>query len=137
MILRIITPKKLVLEQEIVGITVPSVDGELTILSNHVPLFTALEEGVVRIEVEKGEEFLSIGGGYLETDGKVLHLLVSRAYGQDEIDEQEAEKARKRAEKLLDEVEDEHERQQIMMELRRSMIDLKLLKKVKRRKSIN
>ena len=66
--LRIITPKKMVLEEEIEAVTLPSIEGEITILPNHVSLFSLLKEGVVKIKYEKKEDFLAIGGGYAETN---------------------------------------------------------------------
>lgn len=75
----------------------------------------------------------SIGGGYIETDGKTLHLLVSRAFGQNELDERDIEEARKKAERLLSESKDESERQQALQTLRRSLIDMKVLKRVRKK----
>lgn len=51
--LKIITPKKVVLEDEVNSVTAPGLSGELTILPIHVPLFAVLKEGVVTIK--KGE----------------------------------------------------------------------------------
>jgi F-type H+-transporting ATPase subunit epsilon len=131
--LKIITPKKVVLEDEVYSVTAPGMAGELTILPTHIPLFAVLKEGVVTIRKEKDESLFSIGGGYIETDGKTLHLLVSRAFGQDELDEKDIEEARKKAEKLLSETKDETERQHAMQALRRSFIDMKVLKRVRRK----
>lgn len=132
--LKIITPQTVAFEQEgIVSITVPGTEGELTVLPNHAPLFTMLEEGVIQVVGQDDEIFFSIGRGYLETDGKTLNILVSRAYGQDQIDEEEVKQAKERAEKLLEEVDGEHDRQKALQELHRSMIDLKLISKVKRK----
>ena len=80
--LRIITPRKVVLEEEINSITLPSADGEITILPNHVNLFSLLNEGVVKIKYDRKEDFFAIGGGYVETNGEYVNLLVSRAYSQ-------------------------------------------------------
>ena len=132
--LRIITPNKIVLEKEISQITLPAGEGEITVLPNHIPLFSTLIEGLITIVHEKEESFLSIGGGYVETDGKIINILVSRAYGQDEIDEKEIETAKKDAEKAVEIAKTEEERQQALASLRRSTIDIKLLEKVKRRR---
>ncbi|OGK44142.1 ATP synthase F1 subunit epsilon [Candidatus Roizmanbacteria bacterium RIFCSPLOWO2_01_FULL_38_11] len=132
--LKILTPKKVVLEEEITSITAPGADGEVTILPHHVSLFILLKEGVVKILSEKEESFFSIGGGYLETDGKEVNLLVSRAYGQDEIDEAEVVKAQQEAERYLKEAKTDTDRQQAMEMLHRSLIDSKLLSKVKHRR---
>ena len=130
--LRIITPKKMVLEEEIEAITLPSIEGEITILPNHVSLFSLLKEGVVKIKYEKKEDFLAIGGGYVETNGEYVNLLVSRAHGQDEINQTATEKAIKEAEEGLKKAKTSEERLQAGALLRRSMVDLKLLKKRRR-----
>lgn len=65
----IITPKNIALEKEIDGVTVPSTEGEMTILPRHINLFALLEEGVVHYWTGEDGEYLAIGGGYVETDG--------------------------------------------------------------------
>ena len=130
--LRIITPKKMVLEEEIESVTLPSIEGEITILPNHVSLFSLLKEGVVKIKYERKEDFLAIGGGYVETNGEYVNILVSRAYGQDEINQTATEKAIKEAEDNLKKAKTSEERLQAGALLRRSMVDLKLLKKRRR-----
>lgn len=132
--LRIITPKKVVLEDEIESITAPGSEGELTVLPRHVALFTMLKEGVVTIRTKGDETLFSIGGGYLETNGKEVNVLVSRAYHQDEIDEKEVETARLDAEKLIKEAPTDALRHEAMTSLRRSIIDLKVLRR--RKKSV-
>jgi F-type H+-transporting ATPase subunit epsilon len=128
--LNIITPRKMVFQEEIEALTAPGSEGELTVLPKHAPLFTMLDEGVVWIQTTDGEKFYSIGGGYLETDGFTLNLLVSRAYGQDEIDIEQVKQAKLAAEKLLETAVHEQEREQILRELRRSIIDLKVIHKM-------
>lgn len=132
--LTIVTPIGTALKSEAVSITVPGADGEVTILARHQPLFSLLTEGVVTVRLKDEEKYFSIGGGYVETSGKDTTLLVSRAYGQDEIDEKEVETARARAEKLVTEAKTEEERQQALSSLRRSVIDLKLVGKIKKYK---
>lgn len=127
--LRIITPKKIVREDDIDFATVPTIGGEITILPRHMRLFTLLREGVVLIRKGRDEEDLAIGGGYLQTDGKELNILVSRAYGQAEIDKDLTEKALKEAQNLLKTARDEKQRHAASALLRRSLVDLKLLRR--------
>jgi len=131
--LRIITPQKVVREEEIESLSVPSVTGELTVLHNHIPLFTLLTEGICRIKSGNKVDELAIGRGYLEITGKETNLLVSAAYGQDEIDEKLVKDAQEDAKKLLATAKTDAERQEAMRTLRRSVVDLKLLKKQRRR----
>ena len=131
--LQIITPKKVIVDEQIQSATVTTADGEITVLPRHSRLFSLLVDGVVTIKKEKSEEdHLSIGGGYLETDGKHLNILVSRAHGQDQIDAQMTQKALEQAKKILSSSKDQVERHEATLLLRRSLVDLKLLTKRKR-----
>lgn len=132
--LQIITPKKIIFQDEASSITLPSSEGELSILYNHTPLFASLKEGVIKIKKDNETSYYSIGGGYVETTGKEINILVSRAYHQDEIDEAAVKKAKENAEKLLKETRTKEERHEAIAALRRSFIDLKVLR-LKRKKS--
>lgn len=133
--LKIITPKNIALEKEIDGVTVPSSEGEMTILPRHINLFALLEEGIVHYWAGDDSEYLAIGGGYVETNGEEVSLLVSRAYGQEGIDQQQTQLAMKDAKERMKSAKSEDARKEISSLLRRSAIDAKLLKK-KRRKSV-
>ena len=130
--LRVITPSKIVIEKDILSVTLPGADGEMTILPRHVRLFSLLKEGIVRMRNTE-EEFLAIGGGYVETDGKDVHILVSRAYGQNEIDTRETERAIEEAKHIISETKDEDKRREAEAILRRSVIDMKLVRRRKAR----
>lgn len=128
--LKIITPRKVVLETAIRQITVPSSSGEMTILPRHANLFTLLTEGIMRFKTEDGdEEYLAIGGGYLETDGENVQLLVTRAYGQDKIDKETTEAAISQAKEEMKKPQDKQKMEEATALLRKSVIDMKLLKK--------
>ena len=139
--LKIITPQKIALEEEVLLVSAPSVQGEITILPHHLNLFTMLREGIIKIQPVKDDsstgkvKFLAIGAGYLETDGEDINILVSRAYGQDEIDAEQTQKAIEDAKKILVKAADEKQRQQAISTIRRSVIDMKLIKRRKKHSS--
>jgi len=133
--LKIITPKNIALEKEIDGVTLPSTEGEMTILPRHINLFALLEEGIVHYWNGEESEYLAIGGGYVETNGETVSLLVSRAYGQTSIDEKQTQTALKDAKERMKSAKTEDARKEVSSMLRRSAIDAKLLKK-KRRQSV-
>jgi len=133
--LKVITPKKLAYEKEIVSLTAPTAVGEITILPKHSNLLSLLQEGVIMIKTTKEIEYLSIGGGYLETDGKSIRVLVSRAYGQDEINESETKKAMESAQKIRQNSKDRQERNEALSTIRRSVVDMKLLQKMRKRRT--
>jgi F-type H+-transporting ATPase subunit epsilon len=131
--LKVITPRKIVIDKQVNSVTVPTSDGEITILPHHVHLFSLLIEGIVKIRKDDNEDALAIGGGYLETNGETVTVLVSRAYGQDEIDRDLTDKAVEQAKLILSKSTDEKERTEAMSILRRSIIDSKLMKRRKSR----
>lgn len=127
--LKIITPKKIVHEEEVMSVTVPSSNGELTILPKHIYLFCMLQEGILTYKGDGKDDYLAIGGGYMETDGMEVKVLVSRAYGQNEIDEKLTQEAIAKAQKLLTETKDISQRREATAILRRSIIDMKLIRR--------
>lgn len=131
--LKVITPRKIVMDKQVSSVTVPTADGEITILPHHAHLFSLLVEGIVKIKSEGNEDDLAIGGGYLETNGKTITVLVSRAYGQNEIDKNLTDKAVEQAKLILSKSTDEKERAEAMTIIRRSVIDSKLMKRRKAR----
>ena len=129
--LKIITPQKIALEADVNSVSAPTLQGEITVLPRHVNLFTLLVEGIIKFKSSAQEKYLAIGGGYLETDGEEVNILVSRVYGQDEIYPKLTEQAIEDAKNTLKLVKAETDREQAMSLLRRSLIDLKLLKRRK------
>jgi len=129
--LKIITPQKIALEEDVFSVTALTLQGEITILPHHVNLFTLLIEGIIKFKSTSQEKYLAIGGGYLETDGEEVNILVSRAYEQDEIDAKLTEQAIEEAKKTLMQAKAETDRRQAASLLRRSLIDMKLLKRRK------
>lgn len=130
--LSVITPKKVVLEEDVDQVTAPSAEGEITVLPKHSNLFAQLREGIITVKTKNKEDSIAIGAGYLQTDGTKIRILVSRAYGQDEIDEKLTEKARSDAQAILAKSKDVNERRDATALLRRSTVDLKLLKRRRR-----
>lgn len=130
--LKIITPEREVFSDKVEKVSCQTVDGEITILPRHTPLLTLLTEGVITITTKNGQEYFSAGSGYVETDGKNVQILISRALGQEEIDEKTVLEVKNQAEKLLKEQKDKRDRQKAFAMLRRATLDLKVLKKRRR-----
>ena len=131
--LKVITPRKIVIDKQVNSVTVPTADGEITILPHHTHLFSLLIQGIVKIKSGESEDDLAIGGGYLETNGETVTVLVSRAYGQNEIDKNLTDKAVEEAKHILSKSTDEKERAEAMTIIRRSVIDSRLMKRRKSR----
>ncbi len=129
----VITPTKKVLEVQALSVSLPTTAGEITVLPQHDKLLTMLEEGIVTIRTStSSEDSIAIGGGYAQTDGQELKVLVSRAYGQEEIDEKLTKEAIAKAQKIMEESHDDAERAEATSLIRRSLVDMKLLEKIRK-----
>lgn len=95
---KIATPERVVYEDNIFQISVPTTSGEITILPNHVPLVSILQAGELKIKDKDGEHLVAVSGGFLEIkpDNEVV-ILADNAERAEEIDVDRAEQARKRA----------------------------------------
>lgn len=100
-LLEIITPERIAYTGPVEMVTASSVSGEIGILAGHVPLFSQLKEGEVKITKNGEEAYLAIGGGFLEVTPQKTTILVTSAYHADEINEKEVLEAKKRAEEIL------------------------------------
>ena len=74
--LEIISPEKIILSEKINSVTMPSFEGEMTILPDHIPLITFLRPGIVRIEGSKESEYF-VEEGTVEFSNNTLIILSS------------------------------------------------------------
>ncbi|OGH70094.1 MAG: ATP synthase F1 subunit epsilon, partial [Candidatus Magasanikbacteria bacterium RIFCSPHIGHO2_02_FULL_51_14] len=66
---KIVTPEGIVYQDEIAQATIPTMDGEITILPDHVPLVSILKTGELRVKDKEGEHVMALAGGFLEMRG--------------------------------------------------------------------
>lgn len=101
--LKIVTPQRLVLEEEAYSVTLPIDGGEVTVLPNHIPYIGSLRPGEIMLrKTQDGEsESLATSGGFAEFQDNVLTILADTAERAEEIDLARAEEARARAEDIM------------------------------------
>ncbi|MFA6285345.1 MAG: F0F1 ATP synthase subunit epsilon [Parcubacteria group bacterium] len=100
---KIVTPEKTVFEEEIDQVTLPTQEGEITVLPNHIPLISVLSPGELVIKKDNEEIDMAVSGGMIEVRNNEIVILADTAERAEEIDLKRAEEARARAEKLKDE----------------------------------
>ena len=74
--LDIISPEKIILSTKVNSVTIPSFEGEMTILVDHIPLITFLRPGIVRIEASKESKYF-VEEGTIEFSNNTLIILSS------------------------------------------------------------
>jgi F-type H+-transporting ATPase subunit epsilon len=64
--LQIVTPDGVRLNEEVLELTAPSVDGEFGVLPGHRPLLAALKTGIVSFRRREGADRVAVGAGFVE-----------------------------------------------------------------------
>ncbi|MDD4995976.1 MAG: ATP synthase F1 subunit epsilon [Patescibacteria group bacterium] len=132
---KIVTPEKIAYEDEIDQVTVPTEDGEITILGRHAPLVSILKPGEMIIKKDKETIFLAVSTGFIEVQPESqVYILADTAERAEEIDLKKAEEARLRAKKLLEEKQDmaDIDFARLQAVLNREMIRLKVAQKYRK-----
>ena len=128
---QIVTPEKIVYKDEVESISIPTQMGEITVLPNHAPLISALKPGELHIKKDGIEVNMAVSGGFIQVQPKskvvILADTVERA---EEISEERAEAARRRAEEILKEKRlDKAELVTAAANLEKSLIRLKVARR--------
>ena len=74
----IISPDQTILKQETNEVIIPSFEGQMGILNNHIPLITFLRPGIITIKAE-GEKKYYVEDGTVEFSNNNLLILTSTA----------------------------------------------------------
>lgn len=78
-----------------------SIEGEMGVYANHIPLTTILDAGVVKIHDGNEVKKAAVLGGFVEILQDKITMLAEDAQWPEEIDVERAKEARKRAEERL------------------------------------
>jgi len=131
--LKIVSPEKKVFEEDdFESITIPTGDGEVTILPNHIPLVSKVVPGEIIARKKGREELLITLNGFLKLseEGEVL-ILSDYAVRSEDVEIERVEAAKKKAEDTMKEKVSEKEFAVAEAELRRTLLELKVARKRK------
>ncbi len=134
---KIITPEREVFRAEIDEAMIPTKNGQIGILPNHIPLVSLVVPGEILIKKNGEEIFLAVSGGVVEIDGKNVTLLADTAEYIDEIDEARAEEARQRAkERMKEKSLNEEEFAYLSGKIEKELARLRVKKKYKNLRNV-
>ncbi|MEI7689129.1 MAG: ATP synthase F1 subunit epsilon [Candidatus Nomurabacteria bacterium] len=139
--LKIVTPEKLIIEEMVEQVTIPTKEGEITVLADHIPLIAPLSSGDI-VAFVNGEHLpIAVVGGFVEVKANEkgvteVAILADFAEHVGDISDEVIEKAKAKAEELRKKainneiVDFEH----FESELERSLNRVKIADKWKNRK---
>jgi F-type H+-transporting ATPase subunit epsilon len=136
---KIVTPERTVFEDDITQATLPTTDGEITILPNHRSYIASLNPGEIMIKKDDEEVLLSISGGFIEFHGNELVVLADTAERAEEIDLKRAEAGRKKAEEIKDQAVsmDEEEYVRVAAAIQKESARIKVARKHYTKRGMN
>lgn len=110
-------------DDDVYEVVLPTLDGEIGVLQDHMPLVSAATSGVVMVRRDAKDsdyqrEFFAINGGVIEVSDNALRVLVDEADHADDINEAEAEAAIELAKQMKAEAKD-----QVSLEHAQALID--------------
>lgn len=126
-------------EGDVYEVVLPTSGGSIAVYSGHMPLMATADAGVISVrktssDSDEALEHYATGGGLIQTDGKSLTFLADDVILADDIKEDEAASAVRKAEELIRDAKspvDLHEARQM---LQRNSARLHVAKLKKRRR---
>ena len=100
--LEIITPNKSILKSEASEVTIPSYEGQMGILKDHIPLITFLRPGVISIQGQEKKKYY-VEEGTVEFSNNNLLILTSTARNLTDLNQGSIENLLNQAENKLKE----------------------------------
>lgn len=101
--LEIVTPGRIVFNDEVKSFTAPGVEGSFQILPRHAPFITTIIPGPVKFVTKENEtRYFATSGGTVEVHANQITMLAETITANDEIDIAEAEKEKIEATRILE-----------------------------------
>ncbi|MCH8821046.1 ATP synthase F1 subunit epsilon [Patescibacteria group bacterium] len=104
-LLQLVTPEKKSFDDVVDQVTIPTIEGNITVLPNHMSLVTSIKPGELIVKQGSKETNIASGFGFAQITGQQVSILTDLAEEAENISEKEAEEARRRAEDTLKEKE--------------------------------
>ena len=132
--LRVVTPIRLVLDEEVDEVTAHGELGEFGVLRDHIAFLSTLVAGELSYKQGATKKLLAVGGGYAEVLDNVMTVLAPTAEFAAEIDVARAQRAKERAEKQLAQLnQEEKDWQTAETALQRALVRLQVASEDARR----
>lgn len=124
--LKVVTPEKLLFDEQVSQVNVSTEEGQLGILPGHANLMAKLEPGELVIKKSGKDSRLAVGDGFLQITNNTLTIMTDLAVDEEDIDERAVEEAKKRAEQALEQKLSDEEYAETLAILEKSLAQLRV-----------
>jgi F-type H+-transporting ATPase subunit epsilon len=99
--LRIVTPERLFLDEDVDEVTAPGTEGEFGVLPNHTTFLSSLQPGRLMYKRSGQTHVMAVSGGFAEVVNNIMTVLTDSAELAGEINVERARRALQNAEEAL------------------------------------
>ena len=131
--LKLIAPDGVKYEEEANEAILPTENGQIAILPNHMPLIALLKPGEIIIKNGKDEHHLATEGGIVEVCNNLVKILVDTAESVHNLDELKIAEAKKNAEERIKNAKNDTEFADAAAALEKQIAKLRFISKRKRK----
>ena len=117
---RVITPDKVVWDAMVDELVLPSSTGQIGILTDHAPLLTALDIGVMKLKSNSAWTSIVLMEGFAEVEDNKVTILCNGAEEGSSIDAKTAQAELEKVTLLVDEATTKKEKIEATIELRKA-----------------
>ena len=117
---RLITPDKIVWDAVAEELILPSSSGQLGILTDHAPLLTAIDIGVMRLKSDAGWISIVLMEGFAEVENNNVTILCNGAQEGSTIDLKTAQEELEKITLLVEEATTQKEKIEATIQLRKA-----------------
>lgn len=124
----VITPDRIFLNEKAEEVILPTNTGLMGVLTNHAPLITALEIGVMLFRTNKNWIPIALMGGFALVKKNQITVLVNEAETESTINPKEAEKSFELSKKQLNEAKDQKQKVEANFAFKRARARYQVIK---------
>lgn len=133
--LSVVSQEKKLLDVTVSSVTAPTTSGEITVLPNHIPLFTELTTGELIYSVQEKQDSFVISRGFLsKSPQNELTIIVDTATHIRDISLEKAQEAIKQAQETMQTTTDKRELILAEASLKKAMLEVNIALRSKKTK---
>ena len=122
--LEIISPDRIFYTNDVTMVEYNTVDGEVGVYAEHIPMTQIIAPGRLTITEENGQKTAALLSGFVEITPEKVTILAEAVEWPQNIDEARARRARQRAQQILEQETDERETALAEAALARALVRL-------------
>ena len=98
----LVTPEQVLVSGEVQSVSIPGVEGNMTVLADHAPVATAIKPGYLEVQETGKSERYFLSGGFVEISQKEVIILAETAVLSSELSSDIIAKLIEKTEKSLE-----------------------------------